>query len=281
MSQKPQVRHVEFDINKNNLPKYYLANNPFATHLANAYHILFPEGERFFIRSVKHYADQLEDKELKEKVKAFIGQEIQHGKAHENLWQTLREYDIPVDDFEKFFRESAFEGLEQRLMPILGQEMALSITVALEHYTAIMAASAFSDLKMGQVGSLPEEMRQLMLWHSAEEIEHKAVAFDVLKEVNDSYLLRIGGMLIATAGLFAYGTMGQTFFLSQDKEFKTMPFLDKLSYFGRFFQAQTSTFRDHLFDYFKPDFHPNDHDTYHLAEEFLKNFKNYAKDKVA
>ncbi len=277
----PVVRQVHFDINKDNLPKYYLRGNPFATHLANAYHIVFPEGERFFIRSVKQYADRLKDPELKEKVKAFIGQEVQHGRAHESLWQTLREHDIPVDAYEKFYRESAFEFLEKTLAPFLPEEIYLSITVALEHYTAIMAASAFEENKMGSDHDVPEQLRQLVLWHASEEIEHKAVAFDVLKEVNDSYALRIAGMLLATVALFAYGTMGQTYFLLTDNEFRAMPLWAKINHLSRFLRVQGTTFGKDLLDYFRPDFHPDDHDTARLAEDFLKNFKNYTKNKVA
>ena len=40
-------------------PKYFFDNDPFKTHFMNALSILFPEGERFFIRSVLAYRDQI------------------------------------------------------------------------------------------------------------------------------------------------------------------------------------------------------------------------------
>ena len=42
-------------------------------------------------------------------------------------------------------------------------------------------------------------MRQLLEWHALEELEHKAVAFDVLRAVNPSYALRITGMALGSA----------------------------------------------------------------------------------
>jgi predicted metal-dependent hydrolase len=39
----------------------------------------------------------------------------------------------------------------------------------------------------------------LLCWHGAEEVEHKAVAFDALRAINPSYLLRVVGLLAALA----------------------------------------------------------------------------------
>ena len=40
-------------------------------------------------------------------------------------------------------------------------------------------------------------MREMLAWHAAEEIEHKAVAFDVLQAVAPSYALRMAGLFFA------------------------------------------------------------------------------------
>ena len=59
-------------------PKYFFDNNPFKTHFMNALSILFPEGERFFIRSVLAYRDQISDPKLLQEIKEFCAQEAQH-----------------------------------------------------------------------------------------------------------------------------------------------------------------------------------------------------------
>ncbi|MDB4945301.1 MAG: hypothetical protein JWP97_4835, partial [Labilithrix sp.] len=41
------------------VPRFWFADSRAATNVANAVNLLFPAGERFFIRSVRHYLPQL------------------------------------------------------------------------------------------------------------------------------------------------------------------------------------------------------------------------------
>ncbi len=52
----------------------------------------------------------------------------------------------------------------------------LAITVALEHFTAIMAHSLLTE--KDPLPGAPAEVLRLWQWHAIEEVEHKAVAFD-------------------------------------------------------------------------------------------------------
>ena len=63
-------------------PKYWFAEDIFLTHFFNAISSTFAEGERFFIRSVRHYAKQIKDPQLIRQISAFTGQEGQHSKQH-------------------------------------------------------------------------------------------------------------------------------------------------------------------------------------------------------
>ena len=46
-------------------PQHWIDGSALATHLVNGVNMLFPDGERFFIRSVKHYLDQITDESSK------------------------------------------------------------------------------------------------------------------------------------------------------------------------------------------------------------------------
>src|SRR4051812_23756656 len=59
-------------------PRHWLADNAFATHLSNGVNLLFPAGERFFVRSVRFYQEEIRDPVLSAQVKGFFGQEGRH-----------------------------------------------------------------------------------------------------------------------------------------------------------------------------------------------------------
>ena len=68
-----------------NMPRYWFAGDQFKTLLLTALSCTFPEGERFFVRSVRHYQKRITDPDLRERVKGFIGQEAHHGNEHEQF----------------------------------------------------------------------------------------------------------------------------------------------------------------------------------------------------
>ena len=74
-------RHMDFDF-PNPLPRHWHSGDAFKTHLFDAMSVLFPDGERFFIDSVRHFRDQIEDPVLKEQIRGFIGQEGHHSREH-------------------------------------------------------------------------------------------------------------------------------------------------------------------------------------------------------
>jgi hypothetical protein len=166
-------------------PRHWVADAAVPTALGNTLHLIFPMGERFFVRAVKHFADQLEDPKLRAQVKGFYAQEGRHAHEHERVFALLERHGYDVKPFLKFYKKIAFETIERVSPP----KLRLAVTVALEHYTAIMAEDA---LEHGLLDRAHASMRPLLAWHAAEEIEHKAVAFDVLKSVDDSYALADG-----------------------------------------------------------------------------------------
>ena len=190
------------------LPRHWLAGSAAATHIANGVNLLFPAGERFFIRSVRHYLPELEKSpehaELTERVRGFFGQEGRHAQAHERFFETLRTQGYPVDAFLERYERVAYGLIEKASPPAL----RLATTVALEHFTAILAEDALSDRGAAGLAHAHPAVRQLLEWHAVEEIEHKSVAFDVLEAVNPSYLLRLAGLVLAASTLGTFWVQG-------------------------------------------------------------------------
>lgn len=270
----PTVRKPQF--NWDGIKTHWCEDNIFTTHFINSMHVVFPEGEKYFIRSVKAFADKIQDPELKERVKAFIGQETQHMVQHKNFWETLEKQSPALKIFHDLYMKMAY-GKDESKWSEKRKKLALSITVALEHYTAILAEVALQNDKKLLEG-IPEEMSRLLEWHAAEELEHKSVAFDVLKEVDDNYFLRVHGMVLASWNLAFFISLGQFIFIFQDKSIRLE---DLPSHFLRFVKKTTPVFKgivENVADYFRIDFHPNDNDNLFMAEEVFQKFET---EKVA
>ena len=199
----------DLDVDFAQVPRHWMANNPTATAIANGVNLLFPHGERFFVRSVKHFLGQIDDPVLRAAIKGFFGQEGHHAREHDRVNQTLRAQGFEIDRFLDSYKKIS-SWLETHNSPKLN----LAITAAMEHFTAILAEGAFANSVLDHAAP---EMRALLAWHAAEEIEHKAVAFDVLQVVDPSYLLRIVGLAYATILLGGFWMWGAVSLLRQER----------------------------------------------------------------
>lgn len=279
-----KVRNVHFNFDK--VTKHWILGSSIATHFVNSMHVVFPEGEKFFVRSVRRFSKDIKDEQLKKEINSFCGQEGVHAREHQRFWEVMEEQNLKPMWFANFLKTTAFSGrysyenvsrnVLNRIQPRLGDKFALSVTTALEHYTAIMANALFHE-PIATNDNIAPQMLELLHWHASEEIEHKAVCFDVLKEVDDSYLLRVSGMGLATVLLWGYLGIGQVYFISQDKDksIVKMPFETYLLLKTVVFGEIGKNLSRHLLEYFKSDFHPDNIDDRYLIEQFFKD-KAYA-----
>src|SRR2546430_17528573 len=65
------------------IPRQWLHGSILGTALANSLNLLFPWGERMFIRSVHAHAGAIRDPLLLEQVRGFMAQEVRHAGEHE------------------------------------------------------------------------------------------------------------------------------------------------------------------------------------------------------
>lgn len=273
----PQVRRPEFGL-EGNFGKYYADGNPLLSHLLNSLHVVFPEGEKLFIRSVKFFQDEIKDPQLKARVKGFIGQETQHMAQHEKIWDTFESQGVKVKEYDKWYAKNAYETVEGSIRKIFGEEtykkLALAVTCGLEHYTATLAEVAI-DPEINAMQGFDENMKALLMWHAAEEIEHKAVAFDVMQLVDGSPVTKNAGMLLATWALLYYGAIGAVKFVMEDEEIKITDIpgmlAEKAPLLGKVVWAMVPK----LLQYFRPDFHPDQMNNDYLATEYFEANKKY------
>ncbi len=260
---KVPTRRISFEESLADLPQHFAGDGDlFMSHMIAVLSGVFPDGEDFFVRSVRHFRDQVTDPELKRQVAGFIGQEAMHGRQHRALNDRLSELGYPTKRIEAFTRW----GLAQRER-IMSAESNLAATAALEHFTATMAEILLSSEQAREaVGDTI--VMDMLLWHALEECEHKAVAFDVYRQVGGSERMRVWTMNFILVSFFVGMNVDATISMLGDREtyrrgrlrrslarLRHSPFL-RLDLFRR------------LRDYNRPDFHPDDRDTDALLEEW-------------
>jgi predicted metal-dependent hydrolase len=258
------VRPMQFERWVADLPKYFAADGDVVmSHVLAVLSSTFPEGEKFFVRSVAAVRDELTDPTLLKDVEGFIGQEKMHGREHQVLNDRLAEHGYPTRGIDAYVR--GLYWVRERMQT---KKVNLAFTAALEHYTATLAETLLSDPDArAQIGH--PAVRSLLLWHALEEAEHKAVAFDVYKAVGGGEFTRIFVMFL-TDLLFIFETsvMG-VISMAKDREVRRHPgkLLRSLARLPASPFVSLRAVRM-LAQYHRPGFHPNDRDTRDLIAEW-------------
>eukprot|EP00452_MALV-II_sp_L67-6_P000066 gene66-268_t len=245
-----QRKGPSFGLDDPDLPRYWFAGDPFKSRFFDAMSLLFPEGERFFIACVRDFRHAITDPQLERQVKDFIYQEGQHGQVHTQFNNRVKEQGVAVDHILKEEHRFLFDVFRKRM----SRKYTLAQTAAAEHLTALMAHGFFAK---GTLRDADPRIRAMYAWHAVEEIEHKAVAFDVYKTVaRGSYLTRILGMIQVSI----------TFPLHTFLIMRHMFEVDGLRNRGRLWmkglwwlygpKGVFSGLLPHYLAYFKPGFHP-------------------------
>lgn len=248
------ITPTRMDFQFDHVPQHWAFNDAFSTQFMSTLSTLFPVGERFFVDSVRQLREHAVDKAHHKDISGFIGQEAMHSLEHVTMNNMLEAKGLPALRAEKFTL-----GLLNLGRRILTKRQQLAVTVALEHFTAIIANKLLSDTSV--MNGLSPEMQPIWMWHAIEETEHKAVAFDLYKAVpGNNYAERVVFQVFASVILAAVVSAFQLQFMYRDKSLfnpKTWVFgLNKL--FG--FNGVISSIVPEYLDFFKRDFHPWEHE---------------------
>ena len=258
------VRRMAFDEAIKTVPKYFAKDNDIvSSHIAVALSSVFPDGEDFFVRSVRHYRDQITDPQMKKDVAGFIGQESIHGREHRVLNAHLQTLGYPTRVVEWATRKGL--ALRTRFAPA---SINLATTAALEHFTATLAELILSDPEARAMFG-DDTVRNLFLWHALEESEHKAVAFDVYKMTGGGERMRVITMNVLRYG-FPVAIIGQVVVsLVLDKDARRQP-RKVLKSLRRVRKSPLMSKKlwNQLKDYNRPDFHPNQSEHTGLVAEW-------------
>lgn len=217
-------RRVRFDYAQT--PAHWVPGDPHTTHVANVLHLLLPAGEGWFVDVYRKALPMIEDERLRRDVKAFIGQEATHARAHTVVLEHLAERGIDPTGFTRLVEWGFHQGRPREMwswLPapvrsrldrrfLLGQ---LAVIAAIEHFTAVLGWWIVVTRGLDRAGADPQ-MMALLRWHGAEEVEHRSVAFDAYRAAGGGYLRRAVAMLVVFVAMGVAWYAGTWFLMRKD-----------------------------------------------------------------
>lgn len=244
-----KVRKPSF--NPKNIRRHFFADSPVMSHLLTALSSTFPIGEQFFVHSVRNVRDKITDEKLQAQIAAFIGQEAMHSKAHADFNDAWRRDDYNLDSFQ------AWLGRRDAFIKSVHPKLQLAVTAAFEHFTALLGGYILRHPEVLQ--TLDDDAIKLWVWHAIEEIEHRAVAFDVYQAIYHDDQVRRRVMRNVTTGFASLTFYSATRLFMQDWK-KSLPKVPQ-NIFGMYMVTKMliSLIPEYL-SYYKADFHPNEID---------------------
>ncbi|WP_394999130.1 metal-dependent hydrolase, partial [Sphingomonas sp.] len=194
-------------------PRWWHGGNPYASALYNALSATFPLGEAYFVESVRKFRDGAPEP-LASEIRSFTTQEVIHSREH--LAFNRRAADAGYDLKPLETRVAERLALTRERAPIV----SLAATMALEHFTAILAHELLADPR--HLAGADQATADLLRWHATEEIEHKGVAYDTWLHATKAWPKRkrwevkAKVMLLVTRNFIVDRTAGSLELLRQD-----------------------------------------------------------------
>lgn len=254
------IRHFDFKFDSIGFDRKFYLQAELASAYFSALSIFLTYGEDLVIDTARYHRDFIDDPILKQRLTSLIGQEALHSKIHEEWNEVLRENGYPVTFF-RYLAEIVFDYGFNRLP----QPMKLSLMAAIEHFTAVLAEFMMKH-EANFFESEHEKQRALWMWHMLEESEHKDIAYDAFQTLSGNYALRAAGFfpaMITILGLILIGGLYIPFYANPKKMFSFTYWRDVKRSLGLLYgkDGVYGSTIGHVFEYLKPSFHPNDHDT--------------------
>lgn len=258
------VRHLKFDFATTR--RYWFGGDPFMTHFMNAMSGVFPQGELMLIEALRKLRPQIDDPVLQAEIGAFIGQEAIHAREHMAFNRYADEQAIDMATLES--RIQTLYTLMQKVLPTMH---IMAVGCAIEHITATLGGELLrrEDWNQRMTGPVAE----LWLWHAIEENEHKAVFMDAYKAADGAYALRAFYMALAGSCVLLLILGNWQRLLRGDGKLSARQAIKFLWQFAGPGGLVSPRVIRELLDYFRPGFHPNDHDTKALEQQWREKLK--------
>ncbi len=163
-------RNIRFDFA--NSPAVHHRNNPYLSHFWNALSVMAPSTERILMRVAREVRGEIRDEGLLKDLNALVAQEALHTREHRRFNDRLAELGCDIEGVNAEL-DRIFDDYVARV----DRPAAVALMIAGEHLIYALSHALLEDPRVTE--GMDAEVKRLLLWHAAEEMEHQSVAHDV------------------------------------------------------------------------------------------------------
>ncbi|HEU5152852.1 MAG TPA: metal-dependent hydrolase [Iamia sp.] len=177
--------------------------------VANAVSMLMPHVEPYVVRSVRAVLDDL-DEPLRSEAATWVDQETAHHGAHARFNRILLARRPSLRRVDRWMA-TTYRWLDRR-----SGRFGLAYAAGAE--TVAFMVARWVDRRLSSLfRGADRTATTLFLWHLAEEVEHKSVAFDVHRARGGGRLSYAGGMVTTMVMMAWFTTLGTLFGLAANR----------------------------------------------------------------
>jgi predicted metal-dependent hydrolase len=251
---------------------HWNGNDPFRSHFYNTLSLFGPDAEQFVIDVVREFRPSPgsvvpTDAALRQ----LTSQEATHRSLHAAYNDALI-----AQGYRNFIGPSIARATSR--MAHLGRMGRLASVAAFEHMTTIISEDWFVNRL--PAGTMDETVAGLFSFHFTDELEHKSVAFDLYRAEGGGYFCR-SFWFIAASNAYFFRLIAQIVLLLRKDGmlFSLRTLVSMVSFF--FGRRGLAWYAVPLWlIYFKPGFHPDQHDHARVLLEARADAKVGAKPGV-
>jgi predicted metal-dependent hydrolase len=189
----PRRPNFDFEGLEREVPRAWHPAGIGPTAFLEAISALAPVVEGFFIGDARRLLPRVADETRRAEGDAFLRQEAAHASMHAAFNRLLARWGVPVEPIADF----ALRWLA--IVDWTASDLRSAVAMAGEHFLGEIGNAILSRPEL--LDGVDARIAQLFRWHGYEEVEHKAVLFDVFHAARGhgfrSYSVRIAGLWIA------------------------------------------------------------------------------------
>ena len=141
----------------------------------NALGVNVPHFERFLVRTMREFREEIQDEKLSDDLKGIIGQESHHAFNFERWTAEMNKRYASLSNLSDRAKDYFLRATKER-----SKKFKIGLTAGYETFTftgGLIILQRYREL----MEDADPTLRALWVWHQVEEVEHGSVAFDFYK----------------------------------------------------------------------------------------------------